>query len=59
MKRVGILMLIALSLSATDYLAYKNTLIKKYGESTYKLMNIEAGIDNEIESYTHYIINGK
>lgn len=40
-----------------DYTIYKNDLINKYGQSTYELMNIEAGINSESESFIYYLVN--
>lgn len=36
------------------YNDYKNSLIAQYGEDTYNLMNQEAGINSEEESFIHY-----
>ena len=41
-----------------DYNNYKQGLINKYGEETYNLMNIEAGIETEEESLQHFIKYG-
>ena len=41
-----------------DYNNYKQDLINKYGEETYNLMNIEAGIETEEESLQHFIKYG-
>ena len=40
------------------YLEYKNNLIDQYGEDIYKLMNQEAGITTEEESFKHFIEYG-
>ena len=40
------------------YNNYKQDLINKYGEETYNLMNIEAGIETEEESLQHFIKYG-
>lgn len=40
-----------------DYTMYKNDLINKHGQATYELMNIEAGINSEIESFIYYVVN--
>ena len=40
-----------------DYTIYKNDLINKYGQSTYELMNIEADINSESESFIYYLVN--
>lgn len=40
------------------YTEYKNGLISQYGEDTYKLMNQEAGIENEQQSFEHYLAYG-
>lgn len=37
------------------YNDYKNSLITQYGEDTYNLMNQEAGINSELESFIHYV----
>lgn len=42
-----------------DYTMYKNELINKHGQATYELMNIEAGINSEAESFIYYAINNK
>lgn len=39
-----------------SYIDYKNTLINKNGKETYLLMNEEAGINSEVESFIHYAI---
>ena len=39
-----------------SYTDYKNALINKNGKETYLLMNEEAGIDTEVESFIHYAI---
>lgn len=41
-----------------DYNNYKQGLINEYGEETYNLMNIEAGIETEEESLQHFIKYG-
>ena len=41
-----------------DYNNYKQDLINKYGEETYNLMKIEAGIETEEESLQHFIKYG-
>ena len=40
------------------YLKYKNSLIKEYGKEVYNLMNQEAGIGSEKESFIYYMENG-
>ena len=40
------------------YLEYKNNLIDQYGEDIYKLMNQEAGITTEEESFKHFMKYG-
>lgn len=40
------------------YLEYKEGLIQEYGEEIYNLMNQEAGIKNEEESFLHYMEYG-
>ena len=40
------------------YLEYKNNLIDQYGEDIYKLMNQEAGITTEEESFKHFMEYG-
>lgn len=42
----------------SNYLKYKNSLIQEYGKDTYELMNQEAGIKNENDSFNHYIKYG-
>lgn len=41
-----------------NYLEYKNSLIEEYGEEIYNLMNQEAGISSEEESFIHYMEYG-
>lgn len=41
-----------------SYINYKNALINKNGKETYLLMNEEAGIDTEVESFIYYTIYG-
>ena len=41
-----------------DYNNYKQGLINEYGQETYDLMNIEAGIESEEESLQHFIKYG-
>ena len=40
------------------YLEYKSDLIDQYGEDIYKLMNQEAGIETEEESFKHFMKYG-
>lgn len=40
------------------YLEYKNNLIEEYGEDIYKLMNENAGIETEEESFKHFMEYG-
>ena len=40
------------------YNNYKQGLINEYGQETYDLMNIEAGIESEEESLQHFIKYG-
>ena len=37
-----------------EYYKYKEELINTYGEDTYNLMNIEAGIESEEQSLKHF-----
>ena len=41
-----------------EYYKYKEELINTYGEDTYNLMNIEAGIESEEQSLKHFIEYG-
>ena len=41
-----------------DYLEYKEGLIEEHGEEVYELMNQEAGITTEEESFNHYMEYG-
>lgn len=41
------------------YLEYKEGLIKEHGQEIYDLMNVEAGIKNEEESFIHFMKYGK
>ena len=40
------------------YLEYKESLIQEHGEEIYNLMNQEAGIKTEEESFSHYMKYG-
>lgn len=40
------------------YLEYKNELIEEYGEEIYNLMNQEAGIETEEDSFNHFMEYG-
>ena len=42
----------------SKYLEYKSNLIEKYGHDVYVLMNQEAGIETEEESFKHFIKYG-
>ena len=42
-----------------NYLNYKKEVINQWGQDGYKVMNQEAGINNEIESRIHYLIYNK
>lgn len=55
-KIISILLLSILTIHYSSYVIYKQNLINKYGESTFVLMNQEANIKNELQSYLHYII---
>lgn len=52
-----ILSTLMIGLKFIDYTIYKNDLINKYGQSTYELMNIEADINSELESFIYYLVN--
>ena len=40
------------------YKEYKQSLINEYGEDIYNLMNQEAGIENEAQSFYHFMEYG-
>lgn len=41
-----------------NYIEYKNSLINEHGEEVYNLMNQEAGITTEKESFLHFMEYG-
>ena len=42
-----------------NYLNFKKEVINQWGQDGYKVINQEAGINNEIESRIHYLIYNK
>lgn len=42
-----------------NYLNFKKEVINQWGQDGYKVINKEAGIDNELESRIHYLIYNK
>lgn len=42
-----------------NYLNFKKEVINQWGQDGYKVINQEAGIDNELESRIHYLIYNK
>lgn len=42
-----------------NYLNFKKEVINQWGQDGYRVINQEAGIDNELESRIHYLIYNK
>ena len=42
-----------------NYLNFRKEVINQWGQDGYKVINQEAGINNEIESRIHYLIYNK
>ena len=42
-----------------NYLNFKKEVINQWGQDGYKVINHEAGIDNDLESRIHYLIYNK
>ena len=42
-----------------NYLNFRKEVINQWGQDGYKVINQEAGIDNELESRIHYLIYNK
>ena len=61
MKKIVTILIIAtlaIGVKYKGYSEYKEDLISKYGKDTYNLMNQEAGINSEAESFVHYVRYG-
>ena len=42
-----------------NYLNFKKEVVDQWGQDGYKVINQEAGINNELESRIHYLIYNK
>lgn len=61
MKKIFTIVTVAALLVGSKYKSYtnyKDALINKNGKEIYLLMNEEAGIDTEVESFIYYAIYG-
>ena len=52
-------LLIIGTVQEVNYLNFKKEVINQWGEDGYKVINQEAGINNELESRIHYLIYNK
>ena len=52
-------LLIIGTVQEVNYLNFRKEVINQWGEDGYKVINQEAGIDNELESRIHYLIYNK
>lgn len=52
-------LLIIGTVQEVNYLNFKKEVINQWGQDGYKVINQEAGINNEIESRIHYLIYNK
>ena len=52
-------LLIIGTVQEVNYLNFKKEVINQWGQDGYKVINQEAGIDNELESRIHYLIYNK
>ena len=60
MKKILITALLIIgTVQEVNYLNFKKEVINQWGQDGYKVINQEAGIDNEIESRIHYLIYNK
>ena len=58
-KLIVTALLIIGTVQEINYLNFKKEVINQWGQDGYKVMNQEAGIDNELESRIHYLIYNK
>lgn len=57
MKKLAVILIIGVLAAGTkyiDYMNYRDKLISENGKGVYNLMNQEAGINSELESFIHY-----
>ena len=60
MKKLLITALLIIgTVQEVNYLNFKKEVINQWGQDGYKVINQEAGINNEIESRIHYLIYNK
>ena len=60
MKKLLITALLIIgTVQEVNYLNFKKEVINQWGQDGYKVINKEAGIDNELESRIHYLIYNK
>ena len=60
MKKLIITALLIIgTVQEVNYLNFRTEVINQWGEDGYKVINKEAGIDNELESRIHYLIYNK
>ena len=60
MKKILITALLIIgTVQEVNYLNFKKEVINQWGQDGYKVINQEAGIDNELESRIHYLIYNK
>ena len=58
-KLIIIALLIIGAIQEVNYLNFRKEVINQWGQDGYKVINQEAGIDNELESRIHYLIYNK
>ncbi|MBC6695298.1 hypothetical protein H9L25_00705 [Terrisporobacter mayombei] len=61
MKKLATVLIIgvlAVGSKYIDYMNYRDKLISENGKEVYNLMNQEAGINSEEESFIHYVKYG-
>ena len=60
MKKLLIIALLIIgTVQEINYLNFRKEVINQWGQDGYKVINQEAGIDNELESRIHYLIYNK
>ena len=60
MKKILITALLIIgTVQEVNYLNFKKEVINQWGQDGYKVINQEAGINNELESRIHYLIYNK
>ena len=60
MKKILITALLIIgTVQEVNYLNFKKEVINQWGQDGYRVINQEAGIDNELESRIHYLIYNK